>query len=343
MKPAVWAWGAIVVVACGGGTATDGVDGVDTGGTIDAGVPDATPPKLVRFVTFGDAGKGNEDQRRVAIAARDLCAARGCDFALMLGDNIYDSGVETIDSPDWQTKFETPYADLPLTFHVALGNHDYGGHLVVDLDGLGNEFELGQVEVDYSAVSSKWSLPATHYTFTVGHVGFVVLDTNSIMWDDTTYGDQAAWLPTALAETAGSDWRFVVGHHPYRSNGQHGNAGDYAVVDFVPPVPIPALSGSRWKAFADDHLCGVGDVFFSGHDHSRQWLDEPAALCGTELIVNGAGAEFTSVADNGNAAFYQDASEPGFMYVVVDGDTFTGEFHDADGNLDFTRSFTRTP
>lgn len=214
---------------------------------------------------------------------------------------------------------------------------------MVDLNGLGNEFERGQVQIDYSAVSTKWSLPAAHYTFTAAHVGFVVLDTNSIIWDNTDYGDQAAWMPTALAETAGSDWRFFVGHHPYRSNGQHGNAGDYEIVDFIPPVPVPALSGSRFKDFAEQHLCGSADVYFSGHDHSRQWLNEPGALCGTELIVNGVGAEFTSVGDTGNAAFYQDASEPGFMYVVVDGDTFTGEFHDADGNLDFSRSFQRQP
>lgn len=333
------------LAACGGGAPADGDSSADATDDVpaDAAAADAAPAKLVRFITLGDTGQGNEDQRRVAVAARDLCAARGCDFALLLGDNIYDEGVETTADPAWQTKFEIPYADLDLTFHVALGNHDFGGHLVVDLAGLGNEFERGQAEIDYSAVSSKWSLPAAHYTFTAGHVGFVVLDTNSIIWDNTDYGDQAAWLPTALAETADRDWRFIVGHHPYRSNGQHGNAGTYEIVDFVPPVPVPALSGSRWKEFADDHLCGVGDVYFSGHDHSRQWLDEPDALCGTELIVNGAGAEFTSLVDNGNDAFYQDASKPGFMYVVVDGDTFTGEFYDADGNLDYSRSFERQP
>ena len=83
------------LLGCGGSATTDAP------GQIDAPLPDAKPPKLVRFITLGDTGKGNADQRRVAVAARDLCAARGCDFALLLGDNIYEEGVETIDDPIW--------------------------------------------------------------------------------------------------------------------------------------------------------------------------------------------------------------------------------------------------
>ena len=41
--------------------------------------------------------------------------------------------------------------------------------------------------------------------------------------------------------------------------------------------------------------------------------------------------------DRGNETFYEDATKPGFVYVTIDGDTFTGEFYDTDGNFDFTR------
>ena len=109
----------------------------------------------------------------------------------MLGDNIYETGVESTTDPAWQTKFEQPYNDVDLPFYVALGNHDYGGNMIIDVPGIGNEFEKGQVEVDYTQVSTKWNMPATHYTFTWGDVGFIMLDTNSIVWSDTTYGDQA--------------------------------------------------------------------------------------------------------------------------------------------------------
>jgi hypothetical protein len=45
--------------------------------------------------------------------------------------------------------------------------------------------------------------------------------------------------------------------------------------------------------------------------------------------------------DRGNAVFYEDASKEGFMYVDIDGDTFTGTFYDSTGAVDFTRSFQR--
>ena len=335
--------------ACAGGDTGGGGGGGSGGGGGGGGggddVPaDAATAQRVKFVALGDTGKGNADQRRVAVAIRDLCAAKGCDFAIMLGDNIYDAGVESTTDSQWQTKFEQPYMDVNLPFYVALGNHDYGGTLFfTDAGGIGNEFDKGKVEVDYTQVSTKWNMPATYYTFTWGHVGFIVFDTNSILWGDTTYGDQAQWLPSALAAVQGKRWTFSMGHHPYRSNGTHGNAGDYdapEVLGFPISNPLPIQNGEAMKTFFDTHVAGISDVYFSGHDHTRQWLDESAALGGTEMIVSGAGASTTEIKDRGNKAHYQDASKVGFMYVVVDGDTFTGEFYDANGTMDFSRSFT---
>jgi tartrate-resistant acid phosphatase type 5 len=333
----------ILAAACG----NSGIDGDGSGSGSDYGsggvAPDApAAPKPVKFVAVGDTGKGNADQRRVAIAMRDLCAAKGCDFVLMLGDNIYDAGVTSTTDSQWQAKFEQPYMDVDLPFYVALGNHDYGGKLIIDVAGIGNEFDKGKVEVDYTQVSTKWNMPATHYTFTFGNVGFVVFDTNSILWGDDTYGDQAQWLPSALAEVAGKRWIFTAGHHPYRSNGQHGNAGDYDAPELAGitiPNPLPIQNGDAVKSFFDDNVCGISQVYFAGHDHSRQWLDEPTALCGTEMVVSGAGSSTTTIQDRGNKFFYQDAAEVGFMYVVVDGDKFTGEFYDATGAMNYSRSF----
>ncbi len=300
--------------------------------------------KRVRFIAVGDTGKGVPDQRKVAIAMRDVCAAKGCDFVLMLGDNIYDRGVADVTDTQWQTKFEQPYADIALPFYPVLGNHDNGGKLLLNVDGLGNEFDKGAIEVEYTQHSQKWEMPASHYTITYGHVGIILLDTNAIVWSNTQYGDQEAWLPTAMMEVAGKDWLFVAGHHPYRSNGTHGNAGEYDAPELggmVLPNPLPVQNGTAMKDFFDQHVCGLGHVYFSGHDHSRQWLDEPTALCGTEMIVSGAGATVTRLVDRGNQAHYEDASKVGFMYVDVDGDTFTGTFYDGDGAVDFTKSFTR--
>jgi hypothetical protein len=339
---------ALALSACAN-SGNDGGGGDDTGGGGGGSgsgneiPPDAPAAKATRFAVIGDTGKGNVDQRRVAMAIRDLCAARGCDFVLMLGDNIYDAGVDSTTHSDWQKMFEVPYNDVNLPFYVALGNHDNGGKIFTfDAPGIGNEFDKGKIEVDYTQVSTKWNMPATHYTFTWGDVGFIVLDTNAIIWDDTTYGDQVQWLPSALAEVAGKRWVFTAGHHPYRSNGTHGNAGDYDAPELAGiPIsnPLPIQNGESVKDFFDAHVCGISQVYFAGHDHSRQWIKEPTALCGTEMIVSGAGASTTEIQDRGNEVYYEDASKVGFMYVVVDGDTFTGEFHDGNGALDYSRSF----
>lgn len=337
----------LFATACGnssGGLGGDDGSGSGSGsgsGGDDAGTDAGT--SAVKFIAMGDTGKGNADQRRVAIAIRDLCAAKGCDFVLMLGDNIYDTGVTSTTDPAWQTKFEQPYNDIDLPFYVALGNHDYGGKLVIDLPGIGNEFEQGQVEVDYTQISTKWNMPATHYTFTWGDVGFIVFDTNSIVWDDRTYGDQAQWLPSALAQVSDKRWIFTAGHHPYRSNGTHGNAGAYEAPELggvTLPNPLPITNGASMKSFFDANVCGISQVYFSGHDHSRQWINEPSQLCGTEMIVSGAGASTTELRDRDNEMYFEDATKPGFLYVTVDGDTFTGEFYDADGNVDYSRTFT---
>lgn len=336
----------LLAAACGGPPAGGNNDDTPPGDD-DPDPPADAPPepvKRTRFIAMGDTGKGNAEQRQVAIAVRDLCAQKGCDFVLLLGDNIYNAGVDSVTDSQWQTKFEEPYRDIDLPFYVALGNHDYGGKLIIDAPGIGNEWDRGKVEVEYSQVSDKWNMPDTHYTFTWNHVGFIVLDTNAIIWSNTVYGDQAAWLPTAMMEVSGKDWVFVAGHHPYRSNGTHGNAGDYDAPELLGiPIsnPLPIQNGESVKDFFDANVCGLGQVYFSGHDHSRQWLNEPGALCGTEMIITGAGASTTEIRDRGNTAFFEDAAKVGFMWVDVDGDTFTGEFYDGNGQLDFKRTFTK--
>ncbi len=307
--------------------------------------PDAGPPP-VRFVVMGDTGEGNQAQLEVAQAVSAVCATQGCDFVLLLGDNIYDDGVDSVDDPQWRYKFEIPYADVDAPFFAVLGNHDYGGQLGFDVPGLGNEWWKGPLEVQYSERSDKWVMPATHYTFTWGRVGFIVLDTNSIVWDSTTHGDQAQWYPAAVADlqAQGVEWIFAAGHHPYRSNGSHGNAGSYDALELGGvelPIPIPELSGVRLRRFFDEQVCGTVDVYLSGHDHDREWLDEPAALCGAELIVSGAGSKLRPLKDRGNRVHWQDDSKVGFLYVEIDDAAMTGRFYDSNGAIEFSRQVQR--
>ncbi len=323
----------------------------------DAGVPDAgaasdggtmpdggpPPPTEVRFVVLGDQGEGNTAQHEVADAIETTCAAEGCDFAILLGDNFYDSGVTSVDDAQWEAKFEEPYRDLAMPFYAVMGNHDYGGNLFgIDQGGIGNEFDRGPIEVAYTMRSEKWTMPATFYTFRMGNVGFVMLDTNSILWGNTDNGDQRAWFPGAVASlrAEGAEWIIAAGHHPYLSNGRHGNAGDYESIEVGGveiPNPLPILNGDNVQDFFEDLACGEIDVLLAGHDHNRQWIDEPGALCGAEMIVSGAGAKTTDLASTINGVHYSDDTTEGFLYVRIRGDELYGRFVNRDGSTVFER------
>src|SRR6185503_5688881 len=88
------------------GVATTGGAGGDAG----TGATGGGTPGVVRFAAMGDTGKGNDGQKQVASAIEAKCAQSGCDFVQLLGDNIYESGATSVDDPEWQLKFEQPYA-----------------------------------------------------------------------------------------------------------------------------------------------------------------------------------------------------------------------------------------
>lgn len=278
----------------------------------------------IRFVALGDAGAANDTQYQVAAAMGEVCAARGCDFAVYLGDNFYESGVESADDELFETAFELPYADLDFPFYVVLGNHDYGGN------GLGWEYWKPSYEIAYSETSDKFILPDHYYTFTEGPVDFFGLDTNAIVWGEGA--DQDTWIESALASST-SPWRVGLGHHPYISNGDHGNAGNYEGLDW-----LPIVNGADFETFAEDHLCGKVDIYLCGHDHSRQWL-EPT--CGTEFLVSGAGSKVTEIVDRDANPYYFEVASAGFLWVEMNETTFTGVFYDEDGVAEFERSFDR--
>jgi tartrate-resistant acid phosphatase type 5 len=307
---------------------------------VDMGPP---PPEPVRFFVLGDTGEGNDAQRAVAAVMKSLCESEGCDFAVLLGDNIYDAGVDGVGDSQWQSKFEEPYAELSIPFFAVMGNHDYGGSLLgIDTGGLGNEWDKGPVAVQYSAHSDKWVMDDTHYTFTWGNVGFIMIDTNSILWDEDVHGDQRVWYPTALMEVEEADWVFAAMHHPLRSQGKHGNAGRYESIEVGGeeiPLPVPIMDGRNVKSFMEDTVCGTVDIAFAGHDHNRQWLDEADRCSGTELVVSGAGAKTTDFVDaRGNDLFWGDDTKPGVLYVVALGNTLTGQFYDLEGTMEFERT-----
>jgi hypothetical protein len=305
---------------------TDGPFGnnvVDTTGCQPtACLPESGPvPRTIRFIAVGDTGY--EGVNSVSTAMSEKCQAEGCDFVLMLGDNIYPDGASSPTDPAFRGTFEEKFAAVHAPFHVALGNHDYGG------DGAGNEYERAQNEVDYTRNSRKWRLPSRYYQFSAGAVDFFALDTNAQMYslDAQQRTDVKAWLAASQAP-----WKIVFGHHPYLSNGPHGNAGTY---DGNPQMPV--FNGVQVKAFAEEVYCGVADLYLAGHDHTRQWMTDTCN--GTHLALSGAGATSTAL-PGANATKFQSV-DLGFLYVVIDGPKLTAEFVNGANVVEFTTTLEK--
>lgn len=294
----------------------------------------------VRFVALGDAGDPVAGQRDVARTIKNVCDARGCDFAIYLGDNFYPAGVTSSHDNELEDKFENSFRDVKLPFYVSLGNHDNSAAIGGDgHDNRGGDF---QVEYHYrrDRVSNKFKLPARYYTARHGDVQIYSMDTNAVLEEGAGTNDpgslkQLAWLRNSLD---GSDarWKIVFGHHTYVSNGGHGNAGSYR--GLVEPQGV----GANLKSFIEQTACNRADFFFCGHDHHLEWL-KPVAACGaTEFIISGAASQPRPLGSNINAFHFQRGSVFGFWWVEVIGDTFRAVAYDSQGNVLFERTHTKT-
>lgn len=342
---------ALALSACGGSSSSS-----NSGSTpgVDNGIEQAVDGNVdtLRFILLGDSGSGSDGAYAVGQAIEKVCAARGCDLVLGLGDNIYESGVSSVMDSQFEEKFEQPFAPVDLPFYFVLGNHDntefFGG------DGAGNA--NGDFQVDYHyrdsehpdapRASDRWKMPDRYYRFTQGQqengqplVEFFAIDSSQVAggfpdsdenYAYNNYGlAQARWLKASI-DSSQAKWKMVFAHHPYVSNGSHGNAGNY---DGVPGFLLPVLAGERYKAFLEETMCDRADFFFAGHDHDLQWL-MPTPSCGkTEFILSGAGSKTRSlVRRDENPVFYERGDSYGFFWVEIKGDRMRGEAYEVDPN-----------
>lgn len=252
---------------------------------------DGSSAPSIRFLAVGDTGTGDTGQWAVANAMVAACSdphRPACSFVLMLGDNFYESGLPVEDHQArrdlWYERFSGPYAKLALPFHAVLGNHDYGAGGSGVLAFFGEPgLERARMQLNGApgapacdaSEGPAWCMPSLSYTFDVPFASklsatFVALDTTSILFADS-YDNQLAGARAALAKDA--RWRFVFGHHTFRSSGFHGTRG--------------ALTGLG-KLYRE--VAEKADLILTGHDHHLEFRfpegDERAAV-----MVTGAGGK----------------------------------------------------
>lgn len=305
----------------------------------------AAPASTVRFVALGDTGEGNTTQRFVADAMLNVCKeAGGCQFATGLGDNIYhENPLSTYDTA-FEVKFEAPYADLDFPFYMALGNHDND----LLFDGLGGFNHAGDIQVAYTfrphKASSKWQMPDRyyHYAAPMGDVtplvDFFALDSNPLVtavelapaYEVNIYKQQQSeWFTQTLAASR-APWKIAYAHHPYLSNGRHGNAGNYDGVPALEDI-TGRVSGKVYRQWLEQTICGKVDVFIAGHDHDLQMLHATPACGKTWFVVSGGGSKVRSFGNaERNASYWQQDNTAGFFLMEVSGNQLKAKAYTVD-------------
>jgi predicted phosphodiesterase len=243
----------------------------------------ALPNRLtsVKFAVIGDSGRGTKPQHDIAAQMVALRDRFKFEFALMLGDNLYEGPA----SPDdYYTKFEEPYQELLLRdvkFYAVLGNHD------------------DPREVDYRPFHMNgqryysFAPPEDLLTKIASRVEFFALDSNNL---DRT---QLQWLDERLAKSRAT-WKVSFFHHPLYTSGRY-------------------RMSSRWYRFLLEPvlLRHDVDVVFSGHEH----LYERSRLQGgiQYFVSGGAGSlrEGDATSSPDIARSFDDDYH--FMLVEIDG------------------------
>lgn len=183
---------------------------------------------------------------------------------LLLGDNWYGPLEGGVDSPRWQTQFESMYpADIfNCPAYAILGNHDYQNMPASKVDA----------ELEYARRGkTRWTMPARWYRFEFPVqnplITFLALDSNMPFSDGAathgpsftlTVAEQAAqlsWLEQELQKPRTTPFLVVLGHHPVYSDGPHGDH----------PILI-----RDWDPLFRKY--GV-HFYLGGHDHDLQHLE----------------------------------------------------------------------
>lgn len=250
--------------------------------------------RSLSLLVVGDTGKETGDRAHVIAAMRRHASWSSPDAAILLGDNFYEYGVDSVDDPRFDSDFEKLFdsASFDIPFYVCLGNHDVGG----DADA----------QVAYTRRSERWRMPARNFktTETAGNatVDLVVLDTNAMLEDSDLADEQLDWLREQLTAST-ADWKLVAGHHPAITGGQH--EVDERIGRVLPPL------------FEEFDV----DLYLSGHDHDLQMLDSGQ---GWKQIVSGAGSKLRSTSWIDETMFAK--ATPGFCWLLIEEDQLAVSF-----------------
>jgi len=249
----------------------------------------------------------------VARAMEELCRSAPCDFAVMVGDNIYPDGATLgqdgiSDARRFEDMLDRPFSGLGantpgFAIYAMLGNHDWR-----------HSREGALAQLSYLQQHPRFRMPGLFYRAVPpgfeGEIELFVIDTEMLLASTTVRKDaldadgneldsgeleawdahirphtaeekaMVDWLGAALADSD-ARWKLVFGHHPLWSGGGSKHEKARALRRLLLPA-----------------LCRHADAYFAGDDHMLEvYSDDCRTVEGAlgkplPTLVSGAAGKF---------------------------------------------------
>ncbi|KAH7679840.1 Acid phosphatase protein [Dioscorea alata] len=251
------------------------------------------------------------------------------DFVISVGDNFYDAGLIDVYDKSFEESFTNIYTakSLQKQWYAVLGNHDYRGNAVAQLDPILRD------------IDKRW-LCLRSFMVNTDIAQFFFLDTTPFVkkywkhpkknhYDWRGVAPRKKYiskvlkdLEIALSEST-SIWKVVVGHHTIRSVSEHGDTDE--LVDML----LPML-----QEF------GV-DLYMNGHDHCLEHISSDDSPI--QFLTTGGGSKAWRGIYNPNKVdtlqlFYDGQ---GFISLQLTKTDAKVVYYDVDGNAIHTWSRTK--
>lgn len=162
--------------------------------------------KRFTFFVLGDWGtKGGAQQ--IAVARQMIVQSKLVDLSMIatVGDNFYETGVQSIKDEHWQLSYEKVYKELTKKFpwYVSLGNHDYRGNI--------------QAQIEYHAVNANWNMPSRPQIFPLtvaSSSGYYNRTVNAVTTQKN--GIEVSLTGAVLKNPKGLNWNILANYSTYK-------------------------------------------------------------------------------------------------------------------------------
>ncbi|KAL2649136.1 hypothetical protein AAZV13_05G213300 [Glycine max] len=236
------------------------------------------------LMVIGDWGrKGTYNQSQVATQMGRVAAKLNIDFVISTGDNFYDDGLTGIDDPAFEISFSKIYTakSLQKQWYSVLGNHDYRGDVEAQLNPILQKIDprwicqrsfIVDTEIaefffiDSTPFVDKYFLKPKDHKY----------DWRGVLPREKYLSKLLKDLEIALKDST-AKWKIVVGHHPVRSIGHHGDTKELI------RQLLPILEENNV------------DMYINGHDHCLEHISSRSSdeCCCSQIqfLTSGGGSK----------------------------------------------------